>query len=294
MLALFSSLTSGVILPSTPPVGPAAFARAVAAGKHVEVSFEDGHTFLFHALWLRDACRDERHVARHAGERYLTATPVGPSGVCPELLSACEAVVADDGLLHVTWSEESFVEHEMAADAPRVSMFEADFLRSYAEVAAERVSAPAASVGAKPAVDDELAFLAPYCGFAGARAPSAGELSLWKADELEIPVFQHEEVLDPASDANLRCIRAMLQVGCVAIEGCDEPGEAALRRLADEAFGGCVAPGSNSRPLYCQRVMQMPHVRAHLRAGYKRTRRATSPTGRSSRRKAPRPSRTIT
>ena len=251
-----------------------AFARAVAADKHVDITFEDGSAFRFHSLWLRDACRDDEHVAGHAGERYLTATPVGPSGVRPDLLSAAEAAVGDDGLLHITWTEDSFGPHEMAADPPRASTFEADFLRTYAEVAAERIAPPAAS-DAKPPVHDEFAFLSPYSGFAGARAPLPDEISLWKAEELEIPVFQHDEILDPASDANLRCIQTMLkvrtwaclrasgtcvrlppcaalpipsasrklcmltlQVGCVAIDGCEDAGEIALRHLADNAFGG--------------------------------------------------------
>jgi len=217
---------------------PSALAGAAAAAEHVEVTFSDGAAFRFHSLWLRDACRDERHVARHAGERYLTATPVGPSGVRPMALLAEEAVVDGDGLLHVTWSAESFGPHEMAADPPTVSTFTADFLRTYAEFAAERIgAAPDAEVAA--AVEkDEFAFLAPYTGFAGARAPADDEMTLWKAAELEIPIFDYDDVLDPTSDANLRLLQTMLKVGCVAIDGCSTPGEEALRTLADCAFGG--------------------------------------------------------
>jgi hypothetical protein len=46
------------------------------------------------------------------------------------------------------------------------------------------------------------------------------------------------QVLDPTSDANLRCIKAMLYHGGVMIEGCKDPGEEALHRLADGALGG--------------------------------------------------------
>ena len=54
------------------------FANVIAKDEVVDVSFTDGSTFRFHSLWLRDACRDAHHVAAQAGEKILTATPVGP------------------------------------------------------------------------------------------------------------------------------------------------------------------------------------------------------------------------
>jgi len=85
---------------------------------------------------------------------------------------------------------------------------------------------------------DEFAFLAPYTGFAGARAATDDEQTLWRADELEMDSFDYYDVLDPSSDANLRAIQVMLDKGIVAIDGCTDPGEEALHRLADGAFGG--------------------------------------------------------
>ena len=211
---------------------------AVAAGPYVDVTFADGVAYRFHSLWLRDACRDEDHVVGGAGERYLTATPVGPSGVQATNVLATSAKVGDDGLLHIAWNDESSsAAHEMAADPPRASRFPTDFLRTYGEVVGEKLSAASASEE-PPVVHDDLAFLTPYSGFPSARAPNDEEMNLWKAAEFEPQSFDYNELLDPKSDANLRCIEAVLYHGGVLIEGCDEPGEVALRKLADNAFGG--------------------------------------------------------
>ena len=178
-----------------------------------------------------------------AGERYLTATPVGPSGVLADRLECKSVHVGADGLLHVAWNDESFGAHEMASDPPRSSTFPADFLRKYADLVAEPLVAAAPS--SSPVTDSvsdlagaDLAFLPPYSGFPSARAPAAEEMTLWRAAEFDIPTFDYNAVLDPTSDVNLRCIQAMLHHGGVMIEGCDDPGEVSLHRLADGAFGG--------------------------------------------------------
>jgi len=58
------------------------------------------------------------------------------------------------------------------------------------------------------------------------------------AAQFEVPTFDYNEVLDPTSEANLRCIKALLYHGGAMIEGCEDAGEEALHRLADGAFGG--------------------------------------------------------
>ena len=79
----------------------------------MDISFTDGSTFRFHSLWLRDACRDASHVAAQAGEKILTATPVGPSRICPIHTSATKASVDENtGLLHIDWNDDSFIKHE--------------------------------------------------------------------------------------------------------------------------------------------------------------------------------------
>ena len=50
-------------------------ARASSTTREAEISFCDGSTFRFHALWLRDSCRDEAHVEKQT-ERVLSASPI--------------------------------------------------------------------------------------------------------------------------------------------------------------------------------------------------------------------------
>jgi len=227
------------------------FANVIAKNEVVDVSFTDGSTFRFHSLWLRDACRDAHHVAAQAGEKILTATPVGPSGICPIRTRANMASVNDDtGLLHIIWNDDSFIEHELAIDPPTVSTFPAQFLRTYANVVAECL-VPPTTMSEEEDVDatvDEFAFLAPYSGFPGARAPSPNDITPWRANELQrqdeddsiFPSFNYSDILDPNSDTNLHAIQTMLNVGCIIIDGCsdEDAGEGALHHLADTAFGG--------------------------------------------------------
>ena len=184
--AMPTSTIASVRAPSTVPRAPSTVAmcaaapeivRGVAAGKHVQVYFADGSAYNFHSLWLRDACRDDEHVVGGAGERYLTATPVGPSGVRACSLVATGVRVCDDGLLHIRWGDESFGPHEMAADPPRSSRFPASFLRTYAELVAQPLAAGTRSL----TPHDDLAFLTPYSGFPSARAPADDEVQLWRA-----------------------------------------------------------------------------------------------------------------
>ena len=56
-----------LLSPFSTSLAPSAVDRIVAAAgeggaKSATVSFEDHATFEFHALWLRDACRDASHV----------------------------------------------------------------------------------------------------------------------------------------------------------------------------------------------------------------------------------------
>ena len=59
----------------SPPRCAVVAAEVADGGKAVDVSFGSGATYRFHALWLRDACRDEAHVAAAAGERILMMLP---------------------------------------------------------------------------------------------------------------------------------------------------------------------------------------------------------------------------
>ena len=230
-------------------VGGATGARAPAiskaivesGGQRVAVHFDDGFGCRFHALWLKDACRDDAHVARGAGERLLTATPVGPSGVVADRLRATSVEVPDGEQLCVHWNAESFCAHELAMDPPAASTFPAAFLRAYG---ATSVAEPIAEAEDGVLSDDDvlnadLDWLRPYSAFQDAPAPAADSMELWKNDGgLELPVYDHDDVLDVQSTANLRMLRDMVRFGAVIIDGCAEPGVAGLHNFADKALGG--------------------------------------------------------
>jgi alpha-ketoglutarate-dependent taurine dioxygenase len=167
-------------------------------------------------------------------------------------LAQTASVNDDTGLLHITWNDNSFIKHELAIDPPTVSTFPPQFLRVYAHVVAECLIPPKTTTATsteKEEEEDEFAFLAPYTGFPGARAPLSNDLTLWRANELQnqddssssiFPSFNYNDILNPNSDTNLHAIQTMLRVGCVIIDGCsdEDAGESALHHLADTAFGG--------------------------------------------------------
>ena len=70
--ALAASTTRGARRLSTSNIVAAAKATN---GKEAEIRFGDGSAFAFHALWLRDSCRDAAHVEGE-GERVLAASPL--------------------------------------------------------------------------------------------------------------------------------------------------------------------------------------------------------------------------
>ena len=104
--------------------------RCIDQGKLVEVPL-NGVNYKFHAMWLRDACRDENAIV--PGERNLRATPVGPlSHVDPTQLAAESASWNIDGKkneLVVTWNE--------ASANIRQSRFTKEFLEKYAPIVAQ-------------------------------------------------------------------------------------------------------------------------------------------------------------
>lgn len=200
-------------------------------GATIAVRFEDGLHCRFHSLWLRDACRDDEHVAHFAGERLLTATPVGPSGVRINELRAISADHSNDGRkVELTWSESSIGPHELAVDPPLVSTFPAAFLRSYAELVAETIEAADDSTTAA-ALTDDLAWLTPFSGFDGAPAQARASMHVWPNDgPVDLPVLPYDDVLDPSSSANLQMLQHMAKYGAVIVDGCPEPGVESLHR----------------------------------------------------------------
>eukprot|EP00316_Scyphosphaera_apsteinii_P004387 CAMPEP_0119313676 /NCGR_PEP_ID=MMETSP1333-20130426/29989_1 /TAXON_ID=418940 /ORGANISM="Scyphosphaera apsteinii, Strain RCC1455" /LENGTH=483 /DNA_ID=CAMNT_0007318573 /DNA_START=83 /DNA_END=1534 /DNA_ORIENTATION=+ len=223
---------------------PAAISRAIIedSGRRLAVHFSDGFKCRFHSLWLRDACRDEMHVVQDAGERLLTATPVGPSGVCPDRLRASSAELSDPGgsELRVIWNADSILpSRDSELDPPTASTFQANFLRSYAEVVAETIEPSTLSDGvAASLLKDDLAWLRPFSGFKDTPAQPAEEMHLWRNDGTVLPVYDYYDVLDVQSTANLRMLQDMVRFGAVIIDGCTTPGVEALHHFADTALGG--------------------------------------------------------
>lgn len=79
-----------------------------------------------HALWLRDACRDDTHVIACTGERQLNATMISS----PHSILAKSLLLSADGDLPVKWDgEETMIGNSMSD-----SLFRGYFLRSYAEI----------------------------------------------------------------------------------------------------------------------------------------------------------------
>ncbi|KAJ1444484.1 hypothetical protein M885DRAFT_552825 [Pelagophyceae sp. CCMP2097] len=215
----------------------------VDGGSGVEVKFADGAAFLFHALWLRDACRDSSHVAAAAGERILTATPVGPAGerVDPVALRAV-AVEATEMSLSLRWS---------GADSPITeSVLDAAALRLYAPAVARALHVPAGDAAHGEWPD----WLAPYTGFPGALAAES-YVSYYGDARAEgaapFPrTFEYEALMAGGSAAEqLELIRTTLECGAAMVTGVpDEESGVALRRFVSAALGGLQKDPTRDEP----------------------------------------------
>eukprot|EP01047_Picozoa_sp_COSAG01_P003012 COSAG01_NODE_86_length_27623_cov_39.847224_2_plen_582_part_00 len=212
--------------------------QATAEGEDVQVSFGDGATFKFHALWLRDACRDESLVKAEAGERILHRIPLetlrcggGPTATASLLATTATATTGSTQRLRMEWSDGC------AGD------FTADLLRAYAPSVAMPVAEPAGdNRGARtlpPAVD--VSWLAPYTGLPAAPAPSLDQIQLAYGPASAAPgpayaELRYEHVMTEAG--NLELLQTVLRDGAVKIVGAPRPGEAQLHELADFCFNG--------------------------------------------------------
>lgn len=225
--------------PATAAVGASSVRFAAmtrAAGDHVDVGFSDGSAYRFHALWLRDACRDSAHVDDVSGERILTVSPVGPDGFSPAGLQAVGAELDDAGSeLKLWWNDD--------VSTTAASTFSARFLRSYAD-------AVALSLEKAPAVDDgvpDLSWLAPYSGFPDAPAPRAEQMALWEADGVAFPTCEYEEIMSKP-EVQLAALKDLLRIGAVVVDGCPTPGVPALHAFTDEVLGGLQKDPSRDEP----------------------------------------------
>ena len=111
-------------------------------GKEAEIRFSDGSAFAFHALWLRDSCRDAAHVEGE-GERVLTASPL-VSRLPLDIGIKDINLEANGSKLSVAWD----------LGAVEKSTFDAGLLRALAPFAGKELSeASAASASPGRAVD---------------------------------------------------------------------------------------------------------------------------------------------
>jgi hypothetical protein len=93
----------------------------VNEGEGVDISFNDGSAFRFHAFWLRDACRDDNHLLPSM-ERIVSTSPIVAGVSANVKVQSIE--LGDDGeSINVKWSDD---------DVVAASSFSATLLRAYA------------------------------------------------------------------------------------------------------------------------------------------------------------------
>jgi alpha-ketoglutarate-dependent taurine dioxygenase len=202
-------------------MGVSNIVAAQTKGTDVDVKFSDGNAFRFHALWLRDACRDSNHVSAKAGERILTMTPLGAG--CPPELAATSAMIREDGSMSLQWS-----------DASSESCFTSEFLRSYGP----NVAQPLTDIGQSISSLD-LEWLKPYNGVPGSLAPSDDQIEMWRngPDNVHFPSFDRASLTVP--EVNLQLIKALLRHGVVLVDGVpDAEGATALHEFCSACLGG--------------------------------------------------------
>lgn len=187
-------------------------AQITNEGKLVEIQFVDGSIFAFHALWLRDSCRDDEHVVACAGERLLTATAAMISA--PESIVAKSLIVSTEGDLKITWDGDE-TRLGNVDNSVTVSSFKGNFLRSYAERVAKPLDAATKDISLQ---QDNFEWLRPYTGYPSAKAAKPEMVNLWKnadiqAGKFAITTFKYED----ANESNLDFLKAIMRDGIVLV-----------------------------------------------------------------------------
>jgi len=173
---------------------------ATASGSQVDIRFTDGAAYRFHGLWLRDACRDQRHVHQESTERVLEASPV-VSGVSP-LGCTPAGLEVKHGVLSIKWGESDVVPE---------STFEPEFLRAYAKLVAKPLDGTQETASSSEDTD----WVKPYDGVSNAGIKSEN-MVLWKNDgKTDIPSFTHASLAE--GDNHIRLLRTLLETHGVAI-----------------------------------------------------------------------------
>lgn len=241
--------------------------RLTDEGKIVRISFSDDSTYNFHSLWLRDACRDERHVAAKAGERILAATTI--VGADPDAntvtfddLRATEAKVsADSTELTVHWN----IDESNGSGSIDQSVFDVSFLKRYASAGVAQcvsgnednmIDESKTQVSEWNHQDDIPTWLEPYTGYPDARAPVEHEMISWSnlnvhEDEdgegsyVEFERYQYDDLMNESDSPELLLdmIKTLLEQGAVLIDGAYVPddGESDLDKDAADKLRNFIA-----------------------------------------------------
>ena len=213
-------------------------------GKLVEVQFVDGSIFAFHALWLRDSCRDDAHVVACAGERQLTATAAMISS--PESIIAKSLTISAEGDLKIEWdgdeSRVGGVENTITE-----SFFKGNFLRSYAEIVAKPMDAHSEAASLQ---QEDFEWLRPYTGYPDAKAPKRDSVNYWKNSEIQsgkfkITTFDYAD----ATETNLDFLKALMRDGVVLVDGVPECSDATeLKEFTYRVLGGLQKDPARDEP----------------------------------------------
>eukprot|EP00596_Hydrurales_sp_CCMP1899_P001977 CAMPEP_0119037486 /NCGR_PEP_ID=MMETSP1177-20130426/5863_1 /TAXON_ID=2985 /ORGANISM="Ochromonas sp, Strain CCMP1899" /LENGTH=498 /DNA_ID=CAMNT_0006998813 /DNA_START=118 /DNA_END=1615 /DNA_ORIENTATION=- len=196
-------------------------AQIIADGKLVEISFVDGSIFAFHALWLRDSCKDKEHVVAEAGERQLTATAAMIAS--PAALKAKSLTVSPEGDLVIQWDEDNTriggVENTVVN-----SIFKGNFLRSYAEIVAKPMDSSTKDACLR---EEQFEWLRPYTGYPDAKAPKPSSIHLWKNADIQsgkwkMTTYNYED----ANPSNLDFLKTLMRDGVVLVDGVPECADA--------------------------------------------------------------------
>jgi len=189
--------------------------QAVAAGQSVKFKFTDGSEYKFHALWLRDACRDDTHVSAAAGERILKETAI-VKGVGAGL--EAQSVQVENGKVRIKWSDANSED----------SAFDGDFLRTYAALVAKPVTVPESLKCENMTKDVDVKWLEPYSGYPGVKAPPVADMKLWTgSDGGDFPRFSMPE-LAARTDVQLDLMKALVRHGCVIVEDMPDTDDAEI------------------------------------------------------------------
>ena len=213
-------------------------------GKLVEVQFVDGSIFAFHALWLRDSCRDDAHVVACAGERQLTATAAMISS--PESIIAKSLTISAEGDLKIEWdgdeSRVGGVENTITE-----SFFKGNFLRSYAEIVAKPMDAHSEAASLQ---QEDFEWLRPYTGYPDAKAPRRDSVNYWKNAEIQsgkfkITTFNYAD----ATETNLDFLKVLMRDGVVLVDGVPECSDATeLKEFTYRVLGGLQKDPARDEP----------------------------------------------